>query len=400
MKDQVKLRCGYTTGTCAAAAVKAAAEMMFSGERIQYTSFTLPDGGEAVFPVEMIQGIPLQPSLSKSTITAVSCAVRKDAGDDPDVTNGVLVYAALHRISCTLPNDFPSDKPYYRSDTCPGLFLTGGEGIGLVTKKGLSCALGFYAINPVPRRMIFESAAAVWSRYIVSPEDKLLIEISVPEGILLAEKTFNPKLGVVGGISILGTSGIVNPMSEQALVETIRLDIRVKAGEGRRLLAVAPGNYGETFLTEELGGSLDSFVKCSNFIGDTLLMMAEEQVAEVLLVGHLGKLIKVAGGVLNTHSKYGDRRMEILCDCAKEAGIRSEIAEKLLSMNTTEEAAQALLEADCLYQVIAAATQRIKKVLEEHSGISVEVVVFSSRLGILGMTTGTADRLEALRAFT
>lgn len=266
----------------------------------------------------------------------------------------------------------------------------------MVTKNGLLCAPGFYAINPVPRRMIFEAAAEEYGRYFHAEDEKLLIEISIPEGKRLAERTFNKNLGIVGGISVLGTSGIVNPMSEPALLETIRLDIRVKAQEGRKLLAVAPGNYGEAFLKDELGISMDSFVKCSNFIGATFLMMKEEQVEEVLLVGHLGKLIKVTGGVLNTHSKYGDRRMELFCDCAKKAGVEKERAEKLLSMNTTEEAAAYLKQAGCLDKVMAVILDRIQGVLKEYSKLSVEVVVFSSGLGTLGMTAGAAERIERL----
>lgn len=393
MKEKTKLRSGFTTGTCAAAAVKASVRMLCLGESSKDISLVLPGGSKAVFPVEMVQlTYPPQRSGADGP-EMVSCAVRKDAGDDPDVTNGVLVYGKVYCIRGAFLNGSSADKPYYRSERYPFLFLTGGEGIGMVTKKGLLCAPGFYAINPVPRRMIFEAAAEEYGRYFHTEDEKLLIEISVPEGKRLAENTFNKNLGILGGISVLGTSGIVNPMSEQALLETIRLDIRVKVQEGRTLLAVAPGNYGEAFLKDELGISMDSFVKCSNFIGDTFLMMKEEQVEEVLFAGHLGKLIKVAGGVLNTHSKYGDRRMELFCDCAKEAGVEKECAEKLLPMNTTEEAAAYLKQEGCLDKVMAVVLDRIQGVLKEYSKISVEAVVFSSELGILGMTAGAAKMI-------
>ncbi|MEG0812354.1 MAG: cobalt-precorrin-5B (C(1))-methyltransferase CbiD [Clostridium sp.] len=386
MAEKTKLRCGFTTGTCAAAAVKAAAQMLLSGTSLSDISLVLPNGSSKVFPVEQI-------AVGSDT---VSCAIRKDAGDDPDVTDGILIYASVSRIPADLAAAYAVNQPCYRFEDNPFLFLTGGVGIGMVTKQGLSCEPGGYAINPVPRRMIFEEAAAVCIQFGISPEETLWIEISAPEGKKLAEKTFNKNLGIVGGLSILGTSGIVNPMSEEALVETIRLDIRVKAQEGRTVLAVAPGNYGEAFLKDKLGISMNSFVKCSNFIGDAFRMMREEQVTEVLLAGHLGKLIKVAGGVLNTHSKYGDRRMEILCTCAEEAGVSPLLAESILHMNTSEEASEYLRQIGYLDQVMNVVVNRIQRVLEDYSGISVEVVVFSNVQGLLGMTDGAVERLKKI----
>lgn len=412
MEDEKKLRGGFTTGTCAAAAVKAAVSLLFTGKTPERITLRLPDGREvkffleeAVFPEGEGRGKPAR------------CAVRKDAGDDPDVTNGVWIYGTVRRIPEGMRPEALTDKPLYGSDGHPSLFLTGGEGIGLVTKRGLPCPPGFYAINPVPRAMIFEAAAEACrgldsgeaerlsgeekrpsreEKRLSREPERLLIEISIPEGQALAEKTFNPNLGIRGGISVLGTSGIVNPMSEQALLETIRLDIRVKAQEGRRLLAVAPGNYGEDFLRSELHISMDAFVKCSNFIGETFRMMREEGIGSALFAGHVGKLIKVAGGVLNTHSKYGDRRMEIFCDCAKEAGVPEAEAEALLSMNTTEEAVEYLTARGRMTETASVITERIRRVIAEGCGIAPEVVVFSGRTGILGMTEGAASAAEQL----
>lgn len=319
------------------------------------------------------------------------CAVRKDAGDDPDVTNGALVCASV----CFL-DGVPPRLPCYEDEEKSGLYLTGGEGIGLVTKKGLSCPVGYHAINPVPRKMIFRETARA-RRAAGMDGSLLLIEISIPAGTGLAGSTFNPKLGIEGGISVLGTSGIVNPMSEEALIETIRLEIRVRVAEGKKILAVAPGNYGERFLREETGLSMDSFVKCSNFVGDTFQMMREEGIRGVLLAGHAGKLVKVAGGVLNTHSRYGDRRMEILSACAREAGVERDIAAALLEMNTTDEAAGYLAQLGVLAPVMENVAARVKQVLEAACGVETEVLLFSGDFGLLARTGHALEYVDRLR---
>lgn len=383
MTEEKKLRSGFTTGTCAAAAAKAAARMLISGEEAAAVSILTPVGKPAVFQVQ------------ESSVTgaaedsAVCCAVKKDAGDDPDVTNGALIYACVSRV-----RPASLHVPAYKEQIdgiC--IYITGGAGIGLVTRAGLSCPKGFYAINPAPRRMI---ALGVSEGLPDGWEGALLVEISIPEGARLASKTFNPQLGIEGGISILGTTGIVNPMSEQALIETIRLDIRVRAAEGKTLLALAPGNYGEAFLRERLGISMSSFVKCSNFVGDAVRMMEEEGIKSVLFAGHLGKLIKVAGGVLNTHSRYGDHRMEQLADCAHEAGVSPHLTDKLLECNTTEEAALLLRAQGFLEQVMQIAALRVKRTLEAGSALCVETVLFTNQCGILAMTPGAALMAERL----
>lgn len=386
MTEEKKLRSGFTTGTCAAAAAKAAARMLISGKEETGTAILTPAGKPAEFSVKEI----LIKRGADDSPVSVRCAVVKDAGDDPDVTNGALVFACVSHI-----RDVPKDRPVY--DCYEGeaaIYITGGTGVGLVTKAGLACPTGFHAINPAPRRMI---ASAVSEGLPPGWAGKLLVEISIPAGIGLASKTFNPKLGVEGGISILGTTGIVNPMSEQALIETIRLEIRVRAAEGRTILALAPGNYGEAFVKERLGISMNAFVKCSNFVGDAVSMMKEEGIKSILFAGHLGKLIKVAGGVLNTHSRFGDRRMEILSDCALSAGVSESLAAKLLEGNTTEEAALLLRDWGVLDEVMEIAASRVKKTLEDESGLHAEAVLFTEQCGILAMTEGAALMAERLR---
>ena len=376
-----ELRSGYTTGTCAAAAAWAAVRLLCSGFCEASVDVLIPGGQTLAIPVagfELMKG------------ERATCFVEKDAGDDPDVTNGALVGA---RVS--FAGGMPLGMPCYDSDIHPGLYLTGGEGVGIVTRKGLACPVGYHAINPVPRMMIFEAADGA-RQLSGQPDRAFLIEIFIPSGNELAAKTFNPNLGIAGGISVLGTTGIVNPMSEAALIETIRLDIRVRAAEGKKILAVAPGNYGERFVREELGLDMSSFVKCSNFIGDAFGMMEEEKIEKVLLAGHLGKMIKVAGGVMNTHSKYGDRRMEILADCAVEAGMPKESASHLYGMNTTDEAAGYLCGEKWLRPVMETAARRVKENLERRYRVDTEVVLFNGTIGILAMTAGAKEFASAL----
>lgn len=419
MEEKRQLKSGFTTGTCAAAAAMAAAQALAGGGKREYVSLMTPGGREAAFEVlwqpECVEEAgdgqdgfwPGFESPKKQI-----CMVRKDSGDDPDVTNGTLIGAAVSfGENVQRAEESGEELPGIYSDhsQSPSVYLTGGIGVGRVTKKGLKCPVGYPAINPVPRQMIAEAArTALWN---LGCERPVYIEIFIPAGRELALKTFNPRLGIEGGISVLGTTGIVNPMSEQALIETIRLDIRVQAAENRTLLAVAPGNYGEAFLREEMGLSMDAFVKCSNFVGETFSMLKEEGVRQALFAGHLGKLIKVAGGVMNTHSKYGDRRMEILADCLAESWNseekrsgrsalnrrREEVIGQILSMNTTDQAAEFLSSQGLLASVMKTVTGRIKSVLESRFQIETEVIVFSGSAGILGMTAGAAAFAKRLK---
>lgn len=419
MEEKRQLKSGFTTGTCAAAAAMAAAQALAGGGKREYVSLMTPGGREAAFEVlwqpECVKEAgdgqggfwPGSESPEKQI-----CMVRKDSGDDPDVTNGTLIGAAVSfGENVQRAEESGEELPGIYSDhsQSPSVYLTGGIGVGRVTKKGLKCPVGYPAINPVPRQMIAEAArTALWN---LGCERPVYIEIFIPSGRELALKTFNPRLGIEGGISVLGTTGIVNPMSEQALIETIRLDIRVQAAENRTLLAVAPGNYGEAFLREEMGLSMDAFVKCSNFVGETFSMLREEGVRQALFAGHLGKLIKVAGGVMNTHSKYGDRRMEILADCLAETWNseekrsgrfalnrrREEVIGQILSMNTTDQAAEFLSAQGLLASVMKTVTGRIKSVLESRFQIETEVIVFSGSAGILGMTAGAEAFAKRLK---
>lgn len=396
--DENKMRSGFTTGTCAAAAAKGAALLLVTGRNPGTVKLTTPKGVTAV--------MPLLEALKDET--GAVCGVRKDAGDDPDVTDKTVVYAHV----CFL-NERQPEESWYDSEEYPGLWLAGGEGIGMVTRKGLSCPVGKPAVNPVPRRMIFEAAARVFEDY--GQMRPAVITVSIPDGVRLAEKTFNPRLGIVGGISVLGTSGIVEPMSEAALLATIRLELHMKAVVGKRTAVLAPGNYGLNFLAEEFGIDSESVVKCSNFIEDSIKMAAEEGFQRVLLAGHAGKLIKAAGGAGNTHSAYGDNRMETMAGLVRQVleedlkegvrpGSRSENAcltleQQVRIANTTEEAIALLRREGLDTRVMTLAAIDLKKRLEQWAGkrLRAEVIIFSSVYGILGITEEAGKLADEVR---
>lgn len=378
-----KLRDGFTTGTCAAAAAKAAAVLLCCESERQRTladgylpmELTTPAGITAYFKAEIV----------RCEKTAMCCRVRKDAGDDPDVTDKAWIEAEVRLVAAAA---WEPDGQGYVLEEYPGYYLTGGQGVGLVTRPGLSCPSGYYAINPVPRSMILKAVAAVFADAGIAP--LVQIKISVPQGEALAGKTFNPKLGIIGGISIIGTTGIVKPMSEAALRDTIRLELHMKAVSGSDMVFLVPGNYGEQFLWETLGVPMKEAVTCSNFVADSVEYAAAEGLARILFIGHIGKLIKVTGGVRNTHSRYGDRRMELLG--ALTAPYNHEANVRISAANTTEEAIGILLEyglGECILNDAAAAVKRQMEAWG-NGNIQVEVVTFSSVYGILGKTNEAA----------
>ncbi len=375
-----RLRNGYTTGTCAAAAAKAAAAFLLCGKKDpDYAELTLPGGTVCRIPVTQDAGLFF---------------VRKDSGDDPDVTNGTKVYA---RVSQADRGEFEAlcrtGAGYYLEEY-PQLYLNGGPGIGMVTKPGLSCPVGHYAINPVPRGMILGAVEDVVRT--AAFEEHLVVTVWIPEGESLALQTFNPKLGIQGGISVLGTTGIVKPMSEEALLETIHLEIHMKAVNGEKVLLMAPGNYGEEFLKKELGVPMGSAVLCSNFVKDAVLMAEKEGFRKLLFVGHIGKLIKVSAGVENTHSKYGDGRMEQMAVLAQELG-HPEMQEQILACNTTDDALALLKEQGLAKTLLNRTAFYVKRWMEAWSGgrITAEAVTFSTAHQLLGATENWQSAFDA-----
>lgn len=357
-----QMRRGYTTGTCAAAAAKAAA-MLSLGQQIQEISVDTP------------KGIPLVLDILDCKISSekVSCAIKKDSGDDPDITNGILVYAEVELLE---------------SDSGE-IIIDGGTGVGRVTLPGLACPVGQAAINPVPRKMIKQMVSQVFSQY--GYEGGAKVTISIPEGEVLAKRTYNPRLGIEGGLSVLGTSGIVEPMSEQALIDTIKVEIDVRKALGAEYLVITPGNYGENFLKEYFTDRDFYSVKCSNFIGESLDYAEELGFKGVLFVGHMGKLVKVAGGIMNTHSKYADARMEIIsAHIARFAG-NPELIDKILNSVTTDNAYEVLesYSDELKNQVILSLMNKIEFHLKSrtHESMEIGAIMFSNKHGYLGKTS-------------
>ncbi|MDE7275191.1 MAG: cobalt-precorrin-5B (C(1))-methyltransferase CbiD [Lachnospiraceae bacterium] len=366
------MRYGFTTGSCAAAAAKAAVYMLLTGQVKTEITIDTPKG--ISYKAQILDIVRKE--------NEVSCAVEKDGGDDPDITTGVLIYA---KVSC---------QKDCETKNCLKIVIEGGAGVGRVTRVGLDQPVGNAAINHVPREMIKKEVMEVCQ--IADYRGSLFIEISVPEGERIAQQTFNPRLGIAGGISILGTSGVVEPMSSQALLDTIQLELRQRRAEGYDYVAVSPGNYGLDFMKRTYGYDLDRSVKCSNFIGQTIDMAVELGFQKMLLTGHIGKLIKVAGGIMNTHSREADCRMELLtaffirvCDTQVSAQRACEI----LACATTEEAVQMLEVCGKLQTVMAHVAERICHHMEYRARgkMKADCVLFANERGELARSEGVGE---------
>ena len=351
-------RSGFTTGSCAAAAARAAAFMLLSGEKTDSVRIVTPAGVEYIPDILDI----------RFTASGVSCGVRKEAGDDPDVTDGAVIRAEVK--------------------TAPGgwreVTVLGGEGVGTVTRPGLDQPVGSAAINSVPRRMIRDEVRAVMEQ--MGYEGAVRVTISVPGGAELAEQTFNARLGIVGGISIIGTTGVVEPMSTKALIDTIRVGLRQQKAEGADYALISPGNYGLEFLRSCYGCAPERVVLCSNFIGEAVDLARETGFRRMLLAGHVGKLVKVSGGIMNTHSREADARMELLAAAAVRCSAPRGTVTAVLDSVSTEEAYGHLKAAGAAEACSRYLIQRICYYLSRRAGpdLSVQCVMFSSVSGILG----------------
>jgi cobalt-precorrin-5B (C1)-methyltransferase len=337
------LRCGYTTGSCAAAAAKASAIMLLTQEACHSVTLKTP------------KGIILTLNILEAEYTAkqASCAVQKDSGDDPDVTNGVLVYAEVSRIES-------------------GIKIQGGKGIGRVTKPGLNQPAGEYAINSAPRQMIAGECENICRE--AGYTGGLSVVISIPNGEELALKTFNPRMGIENGLSILGTTGIVEPMSDTAVVDTIRAELSLLYESGRRGVLLTVGNYGEEFARDTLKLSLEAHIKCSNFIGETLSAAAEKGFSRALLIGHIGKLVKLGIGITNTHSSRGDGRMETLIACALEAGAGLQTLHEIRKCVSADAALDCLRgELMLMEKTMILLCGRVEDTLQRHAAAHLEI---------------------------
>ena len=358
-----KMRCGYTTGSCAAAAAKTAAEALLTGQKVKYADILLPKGER------------LRLEISDCTINGktAACTVIKDSGDDPDITNGIEIIAEVSLIDS-------------------GVEIIGGKGVGTVTKAGLDQPVGAAAINSVPRKMIAQSVndAAEMQEY----RGGFRVVISVPKGEELAIKTFNPRIGIVGGISIIGTTGIVEPMSSSALIETIRTEANIRRKEGRSVLVLTVGNYSERFVSEKLPQLSEQCVMCSNFIGDAIDIGITLGFKNILIYGHIGKLVKLGSGIMNTHSSYADGRMETLIACGALAGLDNNLLCRLSDCATTDAALDILYESGQEQKLLFILTERIHGYLQARAKGEAKVgaVIFSYQHDML-LKTQYADEI-------
>ena len=352
-KDHKKLRCGYTTGTCAALAAQGAVRFLLTGSWRETEELMTP------------KGIPVRVALEEKTSGDgwAECAVLKDAGDDYDVTNGILVYARAE-----FPDAETGAADHAVGSFLPQIVIDGGIGIGRVTKPGLDQPVGAAAINSVPRKMIRDAVDALLEE--AGEVRSALVTIKIPAGVEAAKKTFNPVLGIEGGISVLGTSGIVEPMSEEALIQTIRVDIKMQLSGGRSYLVLVPGNYGLDFLEDYEPEVLKRSVKYSNFLGEAIDAAVEFGAKGILLVGHIGKLVKLAAGIMNTHSRNADARMDIL----KEKGLLEPVMKRLM--------------------------ERMEFYVDHRSGKSLErgILTFSLEQGVLGESTDVRRLITCVKA--
>ena len=320
VKDGKRLRLGYTTGSCAAAAAKAAAWMLLTGRKKDTIRLQTPKGIELNLDV-------LETELSPD---GARCAIQKDSGDDPDVTNGCSVIARIELQAGQSPT--------------PAFLFRAGEGVGTVTLPGLGLEIGGPAINATPRRLITGELTTILEENGLSGKIKeVVVTISVPGGKELAARTFNPKLGIIGGISIIGTSGIVRPFSNDAFLASIRKEAEVAKAIGCSRLVINSGAKSERFLKGYLSERLSEelppqmFVHYGNFIGKTLKIAAELQFDEVVMGIMIGKAVKLAEGALDTHSKKVVMNKAFLKELAAKAGCKPESVQKIDSLTLARE---------------------------------------------------------------
>ena len=360
-----KYKRGYTTGSCATAAAKAAAHMALTKKRIEYINIDTP------------KGIPLNLKVYNPNIqeSYASCSIQKDGGDDIDATHKIHIYANVEINNSGV------------------IEIHGGIGIGKVTKKGLGIEIGQAAINKTPRAMIENEV-----RKVIGNKGAK-ITIYAPEGEKISRKTFNPRLGIVGGISIIGTTGIVEPMSDEGWKKSLSIELKMKKEQGLEHIVLVPGNHGERFVNEVLGIDMKYVVRTSNFIGYMLKEAQRMRYKKILLAGHLGKYVKLAAGIFNTHSKVADARAEVLVAFLALMNVSHEILNEVYSCLTTEAAMEIINKYgyEEVYETIANKCRERVNIYLDDKDIDVGVIIFSMEQEILGKTYNVDNLLEVFK---
>ncbi|EGT5028295.1 cobalt-precorrin-5B (C(1))-methyltransferase [Clostridioides difficile] len=398
--DGKKYRRGYTTGSCATGASKAAVYMLITKNRINTINIDTP------------KGIPLLLKVDNINIsdTFVECSIKKDGGDDIDATHTMDIYARAEIVAKNDKNkgyltlkdiDSLSTNSECKSELYKFIRVYGGTGIGVVTKKGLSVDVGKPAINPTPLKMInHEIRKLIGDNFepILGNDKVLKITIFAPQGETVAKKTFNPRLGIVGGISIIGTTGIVEPMSDEGWKKSLSIELQMKKEQGLDKIILVPGNHGEQFIREKLNLDIKYVVRVSNFIGYMIKEAQRIGYKKILMAGHIGKFIKVSAGIFNTHSKVADARSEILVANLALMEARYEFLNKINQCVTTEEAVELINNSEYreVYNILSnKCRERVKQYLNEDSDdIDVEVIIFSMDKSLLGKSDNTDDLVE------
>ncbi|MRZ82003.1 cobalt-precorrin-5B (C(1))-methyltransferase [Paeniclostridium sordellii] len=364
--DGKKYRRGYTTGSCATGAAKAASYMLLTKKVIKTINIDTP------------KGIPLTLKLENIEIKEnyAQCSVKKDGGDDIDATHNLDIYARVEFIDSN------------------EILITGGTGVGVITKKGLGVGVGEAAINKIPRIMINNEV-----RKVIGEDKGVKVIIFVPDGDAIAQKTFNPRLGIIGGISIIGTTGIVEPMSDEGWKKSLSIELEMKKAQGLDKIILVPGNHGEMFIKEKLGIDMKYVVRTSNFIGYMLKEAQRIGFKQILMAGHLGKYVKIAGGIFNTHSKVADARNEILIANLALMNAPFELIKSTNECLTTEEFIDVLEKDEYreykeIYNILS---QKCKERIDTHINdeeINVEVMIFSMNKELLGQSKKAGDLKE------
>lgn len=372
--DGKKYRRGYTTGSCAAAASKAATHMLLTKNKIDKINIDTP------------KGIPLSLNVYNIELTEnkAKCSIEKDGGDDIDATHSMHIYAEAELIDRTNDED---------------IIVEGGIGVGVVTKKGLSVEVGKPAINPVPMRMINSEVRKVIGEDFkdnLGKNKSLKITICAPEGVEIAKKTFNPRLGIIGGISILGTTGIVEPMSDEGWKKSLSIELEMKKAQGLESIILVPGNHGEKFIKEKLNIDMKYVVRTSNFVGYMLKEAQRIGFKKILMAGHIGKYIKISAGIFNTHSKIADARSEILISNLAMMGAPYEFLKKIEGCVTAEAAVEVINESNYtdFYDLIS---NKCKLKIDQYlldEEIDVEVMIFSMDKTLLGKSDNADSLVE------
>ncbi|MCR1822268.1 MULTISPECIES: cobalt-precorrin-5B (C(1))-methyltransferase CbiD [Terrisporobacter] len=367
--DGKKYRRGYTTGSCAAAAAKASVHMLFTNKKIENINIDTPKGIPLILKVKNIE------LKDKSAV----CSIEKDGGDDIDATHTMDIFAKAELIP--------------REDE--EIIVTSGVGIGIVTKKGLSVEVGKPAINPVPMRMIRSEISKVLgeNHKLLNKDKSLKITIFAPQGEEIAKKTFNPRLGIVGGISILGTTGIVEPMSEDGWKKSLSIELEMKKAQGMDKIILVPGNHGEEFIREHLKIDMNNCVRMSNFVGYMLNEAKRLGFKKILMAGHIGKFIKISAGIFNTHSKVCDARNEIMIANLALMGADLDFLKDINECVTAEGAVE-IIDKSKYTEIYNVLCNKCKERVEEYlnEDIQVEVYMFRMDKSLLGKSTN-ADLL-------